>query len=175
MLRFLRVVLTALACALAPASAADATHYVPDLDYRVIAEESDRADPLAVLDSDAWRPVEQASPNFGYDQRVFWFRFRPRMEAEESVERLISIGYPQLDDVRFYLLRDGRVVDQLITGDRRPYVERAVHHPHFLWFIALFRSRCNRSTTIRCWSGWSARAPSRCRWKSGPRWSCSSA
>ena len=137
MLRLVQVVLVALLVALVPASAADRGHYVPDLEYRAIEPDKEPAEPLAVLAAPDWQSTDQASPNFGYDQRVYWFRFRPRVNADESVERLISIGYPQLDDVRFYLLRDGRIADRLITGDQRPYAERAVRHPWFLFPVTL--------------------------------------
>lgn len=132
-----RPVLAMLVCALVPAAAAGATHYVPDLEYRVLAQDQEPATPRAVLGSGEWRATDQASPNFGYDERVYWFRFRPRVPADEPVERLVSVGYAQLDDVRFYLFRDGEVVDQLITGDRRSFTNRAVHHPYFLFPVTL--------------------------------------
>jgi EAL domain-containing protein (putative c-di-GMP-specific phosphodiesterase class I)/GGDEF domain-containing protein len=132
-----RPVLAMLVCALVPAAAAGATHYVPDLEYRVLAQDQEPAPPGAVLGSGEWRATDQASPNFGYDERVYWFRFRPRVPADEPVERLVSVGYAQLDDLRFYLVRNGEVVDQLITGDRRSFTNRAVHHPYFLFPVTL--------------------------------------
>lgn len=87
--------------------------------------------PEAVLNLSDWTPLHGESPNFGYVEEPIWLRFR--VPATTSVShQLMEIRYPQLDSVMIYLLRDGQLIDQLVTGDRIPMQGRPLRHPHFL-------------------------------------------
>ncbi len=135
-LRVLSVSLLAmlwLLCALPVHAAGSSGDYnVPSLDYIAFGPGEAERSPQAILRSNDWQPTPDASPNFGYDDRTFWFRFSPGI-TEQRIERITQIVYPQLDDVRFYLVRDGEVIDELVTGDQLPYTSRAIQHPQFLF------------------------------------------
>jgi len=61
------------------------------------------------------------------------------LQAPESgrVERITRIGYPQLDDVRFLLFRNGELETSFHTGDRKPFSERPIQHAQFLFPTSL--------------------------------------
>ena len=73
-------------------------------------------------------------PNFGYIRDQIWLRF-PVTDASNS--NLLEISYPQLDAIGFYLFKDNRLLREVITGDRMPFAERPVQHPHFLFPLQL--------------------------------------
>nr|WP_235937629.1 EAL domain-containing protein [Marinobacter caseinilyticus] len=76
-----------------------------------------------------WQPLESGSPNFGYVTDTFWFRMAiPTLPAQQILE----ISYPHLDEITFYLLKDGAIVKRVVTGDRQPFAQRPLKHPHFV-------------------------------------------
>lgn len=88
-------------------------------------------EPEEALVSGRWQPLEEKSPNFGYIADTVWLRFAvPDLAGER---KLLEIRYPQLDDITFYLLKNGRVREQVITGDRYPFEQRPIAHRHFLF------------------------------------------
>ncbi len=111
--------------------------YYPQMQYLALAPELSELSPEEIREHGDWQPTSSRSPNKGYDDRTYWFRFQLQHDGSERLERMIQISYPQLDDVRFYLYRDGERVDQLHTGDHLPFAERAVKHPQFLFPMTL--------------------------------------
>ena len=103
---------------------------VPDADYIRVAP-SEQLELGEALTSGLWRALEDESPNFGYISDVLWLRFSvPSMPANRA---LLEIRYPQLDDITFYLLKNGQVTEQAVTGDRHPFDQRPIAHRHFLF------------------------------------------
>ena len=139
--RLFSALLVSLFAVLLPAVAhgeAGESWYFPQMQFLALAAEDSDLSPAELSRRDDWQPTPSHSPNMGYDERVHWFRFALEHDGDsERLERMIQISYPQLDDVRFFLYRDGDRVDQLHTGDRLPFHERAVKHPQFLFPVTL--------------------------------------
>ncbi len=79
--------------------------------------------------SERWQPVAQGSPNFGYVTDTFWFRLRPPVAEGRQV---LEISYPHLDHLQYTLVANGEVQQQLVTGDKLPFDQRLLRHPHFV-------------------------------------------
>ena len=84
-----------------------------------------------------WQPLTQNIPNFGYTTDAYWFRFSLPAVQEINTPRIVEVAYPQLDNIQFHLLRDGKPIDSVTTGDHRPFYDRPIDHPHFLFPVKL--------------------------------------
>ncbi|MGC8120425.1 EAL domain-containing protein [Marinobacter sp. VGCF2001] len=127
LLRLLAALLTSLALSLPAVAATDG--YIPDMDYLRVASDDQRS-PLQALGDDNWRALNEQTPNFGYTRDQIWLQF-PISHPQST--NLLEITYPHLDQIDFYLLRDGQIQLSYHTGDRQPFAERPVEHPHFLF------------------------------------------
>lgn len=114
---------------------ADSFPHVPEIHYKAVPADA-TLEPQRLLNSGNWQPAA-SSPNMGYDSRAYWFRFSLAAPDSGRVERVTRIGYPQLDDVRFLLFRNGELEKTYHTGDRKPFAERPIQHPQFLFPTSL--------------------------------------
>ncbi len=96
-------------------------------------------------ESREWSPVLEDYANFGYQPHPYWYRFVISNPGNEDVSQILEIAYPLLDSVDFYRLRKGELIAKIHTGDRVPYSNRIVDHPHFLFPVQL---RAGESNTI---------------------------
>lgn len=104
----------------------------PAIDYlQIDGAQQNSLTPEAALNLPGWQTLNGESPNFGYTEAPVWLRFSPPISSSE-MHQILDIRYPQLDSVKIYLFRDGKLVDELITGDRMPLKPRPLRHPHFL-------------------------------------------
>ena len=103
---------------------------IPDAEYLRVAP-SAQMELEEAQASDRWQTLEEESPNFGYISDTVWLRFAvPDLTGDRA---LLEIRYPQLDDITFYLLENGRLKEQVVTGDRYPFEQRPVAHRNFLF------------------------------------------
>ncbi len=84
-----------------------------------------------------WLPSTAEIPNFGYTPSAYWFRLTLHNGGSVPLRRLVAVGYPVLDSVQFFLVRDGAVHGSLLTGDREPFARRLVDHRNFLFPLDL--------------------------------------
>ena len=133
--RALANLLLILAICLPASVLADTLPHVPEIRYKVVPPEASPK-PKSLLESDGWQPTA-ASPNMGYDSRAHWFRFSLQSPESGQVERITRIRYPQIDDIRFLLFRNGELKTSYHTGDRQPFSERPIRHPQFLFPTSL--------------------------------------
>lgn len=128
--------LTLIVATYLPASAmADSFPRVPEIHYKAVPAEATPT-PQSLLEAGNWQRAA-SSPNMGYDSRAYWFRFSLQAPESGRVERITRIGYPQLDDVRFLLFRNGELETSFHTGDRKPFSERPIQHAQFLFPTSL--------------------------------------
>lgn len=130
------VTLVLILATLLPASAlADTPPLVPEIRFKTVPAEAQHS-PEALLEDSGWQPTT-ASPNMGYDDRAYWFRFSLKAPESGRADRIARISYPQLDDVRFLLFRNGELEKEIRTGDRVPFSKRPIEHPQFLFPVSL--------------------------------------
>ncbi|WP_020407950.1 EAL domain-containing protein [Hahella ganghwensis] len=84
-----------------------------------------------------WQKNTSDTPNMGYTTSTYWFRFNIDNTSNQTVDRLIEIGYPLLDYVEMFQVSGGTIVQHYNTGDRHPFSSRAIEHRHFLFPISL--------------------------------------
>lgn len=84
------------------------------------------------LSDDQWTDNGRDSVSLGYGDEVYWFRMSIDNPSGRYAQTFLEIGYPVLDRVEVYVLRDGEVAQQLVLGDKQPFYDRPIHHRHFL-------------------------------------------
>lgn len=84
-------------------------------------------DASQVLDA-TWQPVTPAWLNRGFSASVFWLKLEVKNPTDGFLERWLSFGVPRLEDVRFYLYRDGQrqPFKVMLAGNREPLATRDV-------------------------------------------------
>ncbi|MCB1307904.1 MAG: response regulator [Leptospiraceae bacterium] len=89
----------------------------------------------------AWQPHSlKHTPNFGFSDSAYWLEVR--LDPCPETHCLLEIAYPPLDDVRLYLIPDGRLnrhakhdYVQYHTGDLLPVSSRPIHHRNYVFRI----------------------------------------
>lgn len=89
-----------------------------------------------IIDS-PWLTLEEDYANVGYQSVPYWYRFSIVNPKSKRVNQIIDISYPLLDNVDIYGFKEGELVQEVHLGDRLPYANRLIDHPHFLIPIEL--------------------------------------
>lgn len=84
----------------------------------------------SLLTRSGWQPLPDDVPNFGYLNESFWYRMPV---PDGPTRQVMEVSYPNLDYLRFVLLRDGQPVSTMVSGDQFPFSQRAFYHPKFLF------------------------------------------
>ncbi|TDT44464.1 diguanylate cyclase (GGDEF)-like protein [Halospina denitrificans] len=102
-------------------------------------------DPGSELDIDSvratrnedWRPLSDGAANFGFARETYWFRADLRGGSEARESWLLELGYPLLDYVDLFVVRQGEVTTHYATGDQLPFDQRPFPHRNFLFPLSL--------------------------------------
>jgi len=89
----------------------------------------------SVLAKKTFIPLTEQQPSFGYSASSFWLR--GEFNTNISQQAFLEIANPRLDEVDFYLYRDGQLIYQFDTGDQKPFSVRAFNHHNFIFPLAL--------------------------------------
>jgi EAL domain-containing protein (putative c-di-GMP-specific phosphodiesterase class I) len=127
--------------------------YLPDIQTQLNINDI-RSDAL----ESQWQPLEENYANFGYKPYPYWYRFNITNPSNEPVKQIIEISYPLLDTIDYYNFKGDSLVKHILTGDRLPYSERPIDHPHFLFPISLNAGESN-SFYLRAMSAGSQLVP----------------
>jgi EAL domain-containing protein (putative c-di-GMP-specific phosphodiesterase class I) len=120
--------------------------FLPEGQKSIIVRAEYLPDRLAQLDinnirseslENQWEPLQEDYANFGYKPYPYWYRFNITNPTNEPVKHIIEISYPLLDSVDYYHFNDNALIQHVLTGDRLPYSDRLIDHPHFLFPISL--------------------------------------
>ena len=110
-----------------------------------LAEYEEQGDALLTIDQitskardSYWKPVQEDRPSYGFSDSTWWFRFTLESALEHSETLFLISEYPLLDELEIFILEEGgsgelEVVRSAKTGDRLPFVERALQiiYPNF--------------------------------------------
>jgi len=83
----------------------------------------------------AWKKPATSSPSFGFSDSAYWLRIN--IEMLELQEWLLEIDSPLLDEISFYLYAGGQLLQEVETGDARPFVERPLKFREFIFPLRL--------------------------------------
>ncbi|MFT5716542.1 MAG: diguanylate cyclase (GGDEF)-like protein [Oleiphilaceae bacterium] len=88
-----------------------------------------------------WITSESDTPNFGYTNSSYWFRFRLNNKVPccggLTENKVIAIEYALLDHIEYYEIQDGNIMKSDVTGDIYPFSQRPLRHRDFLFPISL--------------------------------------
>ena len=80
----------------------------------------------------AWKKIDRASPNFGFTDTAYWFKFIIQNTSDISQEIFIELPIPFLDSVQVYRTKDRSILEQHTVGDRYPFSQRPISHQNFV-------------------------------------------
>jgi len=86
---------------------------------------------------DGWQTITRQSPNFGFTQDGYWFRFQLLNRSGKVLPRFLELPIPFLDDVRLYHFVGDALQTQYSLGDEQPFAQRAVRHRNFVMPLQL--------------------------------------
>lgn len=79
-----------------------------------------------------WQKIERNSPNFGFTETAYWFRFNIQNTSEHEEDIYLDLPIPFLDSVKLYLTRNGEVLQMHDVGDQYPFAQRPIKHQNFV-------------------------------------------
>lgn len=80
----------------------------------------------------AWKAIELDTPNFGFSNQVYWFRFTTKSTESKSLKVLLSVEYSALDDLQIYELRENQPPKLYHLGDTLPFKSRPINNRNFI-------------------------------------------
>jgi len=93
------------------------------------------------LKPSAWIRSNSNTPNFGYSDSSYWFRFRVSSQVPccgaSAENKIIAIQYALLDQIEFYQIENGFLMNKVVTGDIFPFAQRPLRHRDFLFPLTL--------------------------------------
>lgn len=84
---------------------------------------------IVTLPANAWQPLADSEVSFGYTTQVHWFT---ASVTTAQYDRILHIGYPLLDTVDLYFVRNGAVIASQQVGDHQVYSARPIDHKNFV-------------------------------------------
>ncbi|WP_236744488.1 7TMR-DISMED2 domain-containing protein [Marinobacter similis] len=82
---------------------------------------------------DQWQSIDSGRGlNLGFSDSTYWLKVAV---APESVNQVLEISYPLLDEVDLFWVLNGRVIRSYETGDTRPFASRPVDHRNFVFSV----------------------------------------
>src|SRR3990167_4374268 len=79
-----------------------------------------------------WVGMDGTSPNFGFTDTAYWFRFALDNRTGKTQQRLLELPRAFIDDVRLFHLQDGLLLTKYALGDEQPFAQRVVQHQNFV-------------------------------------------
>jgi len=80
-----------------------------------------------------WKPSSNSTPNFGYSKSAHWIRVALQRSQAANPSRILQINFAVLDEIQFYLFRNGQLEQRVQTGDHSPFKQRPVWNRNFLF------------------------------------------
>ena len=107
--------------------------------YLAYLEDPDRKLSLEQASSptQAWKGMDRTSPNFGFTDKAYWFRFALDNRSDKPQQRLLELPRAFIDDVRLFHLHDGQIQTKYALGDEQPFAQRVVQHQNLVMPLTL--------------------------------------
>jgi diguanylate cyclase (GGDEF)-like protein len=79
-----------------------------------------------------WEKIERSSPNFGFTNTAYWFKFNLFNTSDNDLKIYIELPIPFLDDIELYQTRNFKIQKKHLVGDRYPFSARPIQHENFV-------------------------------------------
>ena len=91
---------------------------------------------IALKHSSIWQKNSHEEFNLGFNDTPYWLKIDINNQYTKNKQRVLEIAYPELDDVRLYLVSEqGEVLDYFKGGDQQLY--RPLKHPNITFSLDL--------------------------------------
>lgn len=110
-----------------PQTLVGAIDYLRDRDRSFSFEQSASTSPA----DSRWQASNDETLNFGYTTDRLWLRYDIRNAKSISVERILEISYPVIDNIDIHI-QNHQSVEIIKLGDKLPFVNRPVAHRNFI-------------------------------------------
>jgi serine/threonine protein kinase len=89
--------------------------------------------------ADRFKPVNSATPNFGYSPSAYWFRLTIRSAGVRPTDWMLNIAYPALDNVELYAPAEtpGGGFSIQRNGDGFPFTQRAIANRNLVFQVTV--------------------------------------
>lgn len=84
-----------------------------------------------------WQTIRRPSPNFGFTQDAYWFRFQINNLEPRELTRFIELPIPFIDDVRLHHYVGTALKTHYALGDEQAFEQRAIRHRNFVMPVNL--------------------------------------
>lgn len=84
-----------------------------------------------------WSAITRPTPNFGFSNDAYWFRFQLDNPTAAPLERLLELPVPFIDDLQVFQRSADTTVAQFSLGDEQPFDARVVPHQDFVMPLLL--------------------------------------
>jgi signal transduction histidine kinase len=79
-----------------------------------------------IITDSNFRPIASRNPNFGLGEQSVWLRFKVESAKNLEHKKYLLISNPNLDEVYFYLIRDGKMISSQKSGRIHDFDERLI-------------------------------------------------
>jgi len=86
----------------------------------------------AAMNASEWQAVTRKQAEFGFSSDVYWLKFELFNAESQTLQRLLEIAYPLLDDLQIWIESDQQPLRHFPLGDHLPFNARPYPHPHFV-------------------------------------------
>ncbi len=128
------------------------------LEYREDSTSQLSIDDLINTDATSWISNNQTTPNFGYSRSTYWFKLSLQNVSSTTSTRLLAIDYPLLDQIEFFRVQNGNIIERFLTGDHVPFSQRPMAHRNFV-FPIIFAANEESDIYLRVKSNGSVQLP----------------
>jgi diguanylate cyclase len=106
--------------------------YSLDRHVEYIEDQSGQLDIASIRQKseNAWQKHSGPGLNFGFSSSAYWFRIH--VEASEPQSWLLEINHPLLDEITLFLFAGEELLQEVQTGDSRPFAERPLKFREFI-------------------------------------------
>jgi diguanylate cyclase (GGDEF)-like protein len=104
--------------------------YLEDADRKLSLEQA--SSPLQT-----WVGMDRTSPNFGFTDKAYWFRFALDNRTGKTQQRLLELPRAFIDDVRLFHLQNDQLLTKYALGDEQPFAQRVVQHQNLVMPLTL--------------------------------------
>ncbi|MGJ8668287.1 MAG: 7TMR-DISM family protein [Oceanococcus sp.] len=74
-----------------------------------------------------WQAMQASSLGVGFHPSVWWLRVAVVNDSDQAQVYFLDTGSAVADYVNIYVLREGRAINQVLSGDRRPFHTRPIN------------------------------------------------
>lgn len=93
-------------------------------------------DEIRQLELENWQQSTESVPSFGYEESAYWFRAEI-LNSNRVQSLYVEVGYPILDDIQFYLIKNNEHIVFHQMGDNFPFNQRPAFYHNFLLPLSL--------------------------------------